>query len=156
MVKFVCLYVGAHLNGRVLWCIGCLQSRSFVNCRFNVQHWCCCTKSLPDFPDWVGMFFFVLVFFSHFYFPASGQAVVTGVVPPPPRLFPSAFIAHRVQQSHCSSIFRQGHVMRCRALFIGFLRNVEIFMYRTCGLISYTYPLSRYWNRYLERAASAA
>ena len=30
--------------------------------------------------------------------------MVTGVVPPPPRFLPSIFIAHRVQQSHCSSI----------------------------------------------------
>ena len=34
----------------------------------------------------VGSFFF---FLSHFYFPASGQAVVKGVVPPPPRYLPS-------------------------------------------------------------------
>ena len=51
----------------------------------------------------VCMFFF----FSHFHFPASGQAVVTGVVPSPPRFLPSIFIAHRVQQSHCSSIFHR-------------------------------------------------
>ena len=37
----------------------------------------------------------------------SGQAVVTGVVPSPPRFLPSIFIAHRVQQSHCSSIFHR-------------------------------------------------
>ena len=36
------------------------------------------------------MFFFAF-FFSHFYFPASGQAVVTGVVPSPPRFLPSTF-----------------------------------------------------------------
>ena len=35
------------------------------------------------------MFFFLFFFFSHFYFPASGQAVVTGVVPSPPRFLPS-------------------------------------------------------------------
>ena len=35
----------------------------------------------------------------------SGQAVVTGVVPFSPRYVPSIFIAHRVQHSHCSSIF---------------------------------------------------
>ena len=46
-------------------------------------------------------------FFAHFYFPASGQAVVTGVVPSPPWFLPSIFIAHRVQQSHCSSIFHR-------------------------------------------------
>ena len=54
-----------------------------------------------------GCFFFFFFLFSHFYFPASGQAVVTGVVPSPPRFLPSIFIAHRVQQSHCSSIFRR-------------------------------------------------
>ena len=35
---------------------------------------------------------------------SSGQAVVTGVVASP-RYVPSIFIAHRVQHSHCSSIF---------------------------------------------------
>ena len=48
-----------------------------------------------------------IFFFSHFYFPASGQAVVTGVVPSPPRFLPAIFIAHRVQQSHYSSIFHR-------------------------------------------------
>ena len=52
----------------------------------------------------LSLFFF---FFPHFYFLASGQAVVTGVVPSPPRFLPSIFIAHRVKQSHCSSIFHQ-------------------------------------------------
>ena len=46
-------------------------------------------------------------FFAHFYFPASGQAVVTGVVPSSPRFLPSICIAHRVHQSHCSSIFHR-------------------------------------------------
>ena len=56
--------------------------------------------------DWTRLrvFFF---FFAHFYFPASGQAMVTGVVPSPPRFLPSIFIAHRVQQSHSSSIFHR-------------------------------------------------
>ena len=45
--------------------------------------------------------------FTLLHFPASGQAVVTGVVPSPPRFSPSIFIAHRVQQSHCSSIFHR-------------------------------------------------
>ena len=48
-----------------------------------------------------------IFFFTHIYFSASGQAVVTGVVPSLPRFLPSVFIAHRVQQSHCSSIFRR-------------------------------------------------
>ena len=47
------------------------------------------------------------MFFAHFYFPASRQAVVTGVVPSSPRFLPSIFIAHRVQESHCSSIFHR-------------------------------------------------
>ena len=46
----------------------------------------------------------VFLFFAHFHFPASGQAVVTGVIPSPPRFLPSISMAHRVQQSHCSSI----------------------------------------------------
>ena len=53
------------------------------------------------------VFLFIYLFFSyslHFYFPASGQAVVTGDVPSSPWFLPSIFIAHRVQQSHCSSI----------------------------------------------------
>ena len=49
-------------------------------------------------------FFFFFFFLAHFYFPASGQAVVTGAIPSPPLCLPSIFIAHRVQQSHCSSI----------------------------------------------------
>ena len=44
-------------------------------------------------------------FFIRIYFPRCGQVVVTGVVPSSPRFLPSIFIAHRVQQSHCSSIF---------------------------------------------------
>ena len=35
------------------------------------------------------------------------NAVVTDVVPSPLRFLPSIFIAHRVQQSHCSSIFHR-------------------------------------------------
>ena len=51
---------------------------------------------------------FFSFFFSHFCFPASRQAVVTGVVPSHPRFLPSILIAHtRVQQSHCSSIFHR-------------------------------------------------
>ena len=48
---------------------------------------------------------FFFFFFSHFYFPASGHAVVTSVVPFPPRFLPSFFITHSVPQSHCSSTF---------------------------------------------------
>ena len=44
---------------------------------------------------------------THIYFPACGQAVVTGVVPSARRFLPSIFIRIRVQQSHCSSSFRR-------------------------------------------------
>ena len=40
--------------------------------------------------------------------------MVTGVVSSSPRLLPSSLIAHRVQQSHCSSIFHR--VLQTRAL----------------------------------------
>ena len=59
-----------------------------------------------------GLFFF----FSHFYIPASGQAAVTGAVSSPPQYLPSIFIAHRVHQSHCSSIFYRVLLTRALAL----------------------------------------
>ena len=62
-------------------------------------------KSYP-FQHW-GFIKGTIFSFEHFYFPASGQAVVTGVVPSPPRFLPSIFIARRVQQSHWSSIFHR-------------------------------------------------
>ena len=55
-------------------------------------------------------------FFSRIYFPASGQAMLTGVVPSPPRSLPSVFITHRVQQSHCSSIFHRVFLTHALAL----------------------------------------
>ena len=36
----------------------------------------------------LGRHIFFFFFFAHFYFPASGQAVVTGVVPSSPRFLP--------------------------------------------------------------------
>ena len=60
---------------------------------------------------------YTYIFFSHFYFPASGQAVVTGVVPSSPRFLHSIFIAHRVQQSHCSSIFHRVLLTHALALY---------------------------------------
>ena len=59
----------------------------------------------------------IFFFFSHFYFPASGQAVVTGVVSSPPRFLPSIFITHRVQQSHCASIFHRVLLTHAVALY---------------------------------------
>ena len=52
-------------------------------------------------------------FFSHFYFPASGQAVVTDLVPSSPPVLAFNFIAHRVQQSHCSSICHRVFLSSC-------------------------------------------
>ena len=63
-----------------------------------------CEKSAPQALTYYAICF---VFFARFYFPASGQAVVTGVVPSFPRFLPSIFIAYRVQQYHCSSIFHR-------------------------------------------------
>ena len=57
-------------------------------------------------------------FFTRIYFPASGQAVVTGFVPSAPRFLPFNFYcAHRVQQSHCSSIFDRVLLTHDLALF---------------------------------------
>ena len=50
---------------------------------------------------------FCVVFFSQvssFQLFWTSRGTLTGVVPSPPRFLPSIFIAHRVQQSHCSSI----------------------------------------------------
>ena len=49
------------------------------------------------------LFFFFTLLLSSFW-TSRGH---TGVVPSPPRFLPSIFIAHRVQQSHCSSIFHR-------------------------------------------------
>ena len=64
----------------------------------------CCTRSelIYILYTW---YVFIFIFFTHFYFAASGQAVATGVVPSPVRFL--LFIAHRVQRSHCSSIFHR-------------------------------------------------
>ena len=66
---------------------------------------------------------FLFFFFAHFHFPASGQAVVTDVIPPPPRFLPSIFIAHRAQQSHCSSIVHR--VLLTHALTLSASRFVH-------------------------------
>ena len=73
-----------------------------------------CMTWSPNKPDYFILFYFI--FFAHFYFPASGQAVVTGVIPSPPRFLPSIFIAHRVQQSHCSSIVHRMMLTHALAL----------------------------------------
>ena len=70
---------------------------------------CVSTKSSISQLECIFYFFSACFFFSHCYFPASGQAVVTGVVPSPSRFLPFQLIfnAHRVQQSLCSSIFHR-------------------------------------------------
>ena len=76
------------------------SSDLFAHWLGSLVPWVTCGVVVPDASTETFFFFF----FAHFYFPASGQAVVTGVVPSPPRFLPSLFIAHRVQHSHCSSI----------------------------------------------------
>ena len=45
-------------------------------------------------------YLFFIFFLSYFYFfPASGQAVASGVVPSSPRYVPSVLIAHRVHSA---------------------------------------------------------
>ena len=44
--------------------------------------------------------------------------MVTGVVPSTPRFLPSIFIAHKVQQSHCSSIFHRVLLTHALALSV--------------------------------------
>ena len=53
---------------------------------------------------------FFFFFFSHtvtFQLLDNKRWSQVGVVPSPPQFLPSIFIAHRVQQSHCSSIFHR-------------------------------------------------
>ena len=84
-------------------------------------------------------FFF---FFAHFYFPASGQAVVTGVVPSPPRFLPSIFISHRAQQSHCPSIFHRVLLTHALALsasqFVHKKKSPRIYTSMHCGRFELT------------------
>ena len=88
---------GSNMSAYVPWSIGW----SLVPRTFPRMSLCFFTGTVCS------IIVFFCFFFSHFYSPASGQAVVTGVVPSPPRFLPSIFIAHRVQQSHCSTIFHR-------------------------------------------------
>ena len=63
--------------------------------------------------------FFYIYFFIHMYFPASVEAVVTGVVLSPPQYCLQFFIAHRVQQSRSSSIFHPVLLAHALALSAG-------------------------------------
>ena len=87
----------------------------------NTRHRRIKTEFSSIFPVLVDLtaevYLFIYLFcFTHSYFPASGQAVVTGVVPSSPGFLPSIFIAHRVQHSHCSSIFHRMLLTRALAL----------------------------------------
>ena len=58
--------------------------------------------------------------------------MVTGVVPSPPRFLPSIFIAHRVERSHCSTIFHR--VLLTHALAL----SASQFVHKTKSLRIYT------------------
>ena len=85
---------------------------------------------------------------SRIYFPVSGQAVVTGVVPSPPRFLPSTFIAHRVQQSHCSSIFHRVLLTHALALsasqFVHKKKSPRFYSSMHSGGFKLTKPTYRY------------
>ena len=82
------------------WGMKCMRSSCFVSYT-RLTGWRCW---LALYAQSEYVFFF---FFSHIYFPASGQAVVTRVVLSHPRCLRSFFIAYRVQKAHCSSIFHR-------------------------------------------------
>ena len=87
-----------------LCCLPRRSSSSFVTSR---RFSCACVRASV-------IFFF---FHTHVLSSFGTKAVVTGgVVPSPPRFLPSIFIAHRVQQSHCSSIFHRVWLTRALAL----------------------------------------
>ena len=112
VVVLVIYYMGGFFSGRDFYC--CATRAHIVatssSSRLPVYLF------LVHFQGEGHVFFF---FFSHFYFPASGQAVVTGVVPSPPRFLPSIFIAHRVPAIpllvHCSSSVLLTHALALSA-----------------------------------------
>ena len=65
------------------------------------------SETIQKYATYVYIYIYIFFVSSHIYFPSSRQAVVTGVVPSSPRFLPSILIAHRVQYSHCSSIFHR-------------------------------------------------
>ena len=73
------------------------------------------------------LLFIFFFFLTLLHLPASGQAVVTSVVPSPSRFLPSIFIAHRVQQSHCSSIFHRVSLTHALALSASQLMHKKTF-----------------------------
>ena len=82
---------------------------------------------------------------THIYFlPASGQAVVTAVVPSsPPRFLPSILIAHTVPQFHCSSIFHRVLLTHALALPAGQFVNKKKSPRRFTSMHSGVFQLTR-------------
>ena len=92
------------------WSLSCDHGLDYARTKTTVTFSTMPREGTGDHSDVLQSYIFFLFFFffpSHIYFPASGQAVVTGVVLSPPQFLPSIFIAHRVQQSHYSSIFHR-------------------------------------------------
>ena len=93
------------------------------------------------------MYIYQVVYIYLYYFTlllsTSGQAVVTGVVPSPPRFLPSPFIAHRVQQSHGLSVFHRASlthaVARSASQFGHKKRSLRIYTRMHIGGLVYTY-----------------
>ena len=92
----------------------CRSAVDIRPCRHGLLRW---VRGHKNSRGKVYSIFLVLYFFTHVYFPASGQAAVTGIVPSSPQFLPSTLIAHRVQQSHCSSIFHRVLLTPALALF---------------------------------------
>ena len=61
--------------------------------------------------------------------------MVTGVVPSPPRCLPSGFIAHRVQQSHCSSTSHRVLLTHALALSAGQFVTLDACYYKRCTTV---------------------
>ena len=84
----------------------------------------------------------IIIMFTHFYIPASGQAVVTGVVPSSPRFSSSIIIAHSVQQSHRSSIFHRVLLTNALALsasqFVHKKKSLQIYTSKHSGELELT------------------
>ena len=84
-----------------------LRPETWLACHMYAMIWLTWYAPEEIFSSFFNNNIIPFLFFLHIYFPASGQAAVTGVIPSPPRFLPSIFVAHRVHQSHCSSIFHR-------------------------------------------------
>ena len=102
-------------------------SREIMRCRLEITNWVKNSGEIRKFGTLriEGYFFIFYFYFSHtftFQLLDNLNTVVTGVVPSPLRFLPSIFIAHRVQQSHCSSIFHR--VLLTHALALSAIRSI--------------------------------